>query len=110
MKKRKFLFWLATTNLRGRRLINSFLKSFNYHPGLTEKARYLYQFFKWQYYRLFWLDDEFHHSLNLNIYLLSSDDLLRDFYIENIMSRRYQAHQKYQVKNKNKLLSDLKPT
>lgn len=108
MKKQKFLFWLTTADIGGHRLINSFIKSISQQPGLTEKTHYLYFFLKWQYYRLFLQDDEFHHSLNLNIYLLSSDDLLRDFYIENIMSRRYKAHKRYYEKKKP--LSDLKPT
>lgn len=108
MKKQKFLFWLTTADLRGRSLIISFIKSINQQPNLRGKTHYLYYFCKWQYYRLFLLTDEFHHSLNLNVYLLSSDDLLRDFYIEDIMSRRYRAHKRYHEKKKP--LSNLKPT
>jgi len=110
MKKQKLLFRLGVTDLQGHSLVSSLIKSLNQQPNLTEKTRYLYYFLKWQYYRLFLLDDEFHHSLNLNVYLLSSDDLLRDFYIEDIMSRRHKAHKRYQEKSKNKFLSNLKPT
>lgn len=106
MKKSKFLSWLTTADLRGRSLI----KSISQQSGLTEKTRYLYYFLKWQYYRRLLLDDEFHHSLNLNVYLLNSDDLLRDFYIEDIMTRRHKAHKKNLEKSKNEFLSNLKPT
>jgi hypothetical protein len=57
-----------------------------------EKCVYLQDLIKWLYYRQIPKTDEFHHSLNLSIYLLASDDLLRDFYIDDIMKQRHQTH------------------
>ena len=68
----------------------SLVLSLGKQRSLYDKCVYLQDLIKWLYYRQIPKNDEFHHSLNLSIYLLASDDLLRDFYIDDIMSQRHQ--------------------
>jgi len=79
---------IKTLNIYRRSLILSLGK----HTSLYDKCIYLQHLTKWLYYRQIPKTDEFHHSLNLSIYLLASDDLLRDFYIDDIMKQRHQIH------------------
>lgn len=77
----------------------SLLLSLEKQPSLYDKFIYTQHLIKWLYYRQIPKTDEFHHSLNLSIYLLGSDDLLRDFYIDDIMRQRYQIHKNINKKD-----------
>ena len=89
MKNSNLVPIIKSINLYGRSLALSLGKQ----PSLYDKCIYMQHLTKWLYYRQIPKTDEFHHSLNLSIYLLASDDLLRDFYIDDIMSQRHQIHQ-----------------
>lgn len=83
------LIWLTKTN--NYRL--SLAKSLQMQMGFIDFLCYLSAFGKWLFwYRLWIRSEENHVSLDLDERLLWSDDLLRDYYIDDIIRRRQIAH------------------
>jgi hypothetical protein len=81
--------WLTKTN--NYRL--SLARSLRLQLGFLDAINYLLALGKWLFwYRLWIRRDEFHVSLDLNIHLLWSDDLIRDYYTDDVVRRRQIAH------------------
>lgn len=71
----------------------SLAASLRAQPGFKAAINYLLALGQWLFwYRLWIRQDEFHVSLDLNMYLLWSDDLILNYYVFDVTHRRQLAH------------------
>jgi len=83
------LAWLTKVNY----LRLSLAKSLKLQMSFGSAIIFLLALSQWLFwYRLWIRSDEFHASLDLNPYLLLSDELFRDYYVDDVVRRRQIAH------------------